>query len=79
MMELFMKQKRNGIYFKVLEEGRLQAGDEIILLEPSLYNVTIQDYVNCYYQKGEPKTICNTILSIPFLPDSQRRAFESFL
>ena len=79
MMELFMEQRRNGIYFKVLEEGRVQAGDDIILTEPSSYNVTVQEYVDCYYSKGEPKNILQTLLSIPFLPESQRRAFEGFL
>lgn len=78
MTELFVTQRRNGIYFKVLEEGEIEAGDEIKLLERSSYNVTIQNYVNCYYEKGKPDHIRTTILSIPFLPESQRRAFESF-
>ena len=78
MMELFISQRRNGIYFKVIEEGELQANDEIKQIESSPYNVTIQDYVNCYYEKGKPDHIRNTILSIPFLPESQRHAFESF-
>jgi len=78
MTELFVTQRKNGIYFKVLEEGEIEAGDEIKLLESSPYNVTIQNYVNCYYEKGKPDHILSTILSIPFLPESQRRAFESF-
>lgn len=79
MIEHFIEQKRNGIYFKVVEEGFIQAGDEIKKIESSSYNVTIQEYVNCYYQKGEPALVRDTILSVPFLPESQRRAFESFL
>ena len=79
MVELFMAQKRNGIYFKVLEEGTVQANDEIRLAERSAYAVTIQEYVACYYAKGQPSNVCNTILSIPFLPESQRRTFESFM
>ena len=78
MIELFMTQRRNGIYFKVVEEGEMEANDEIKRLEISPYNVTIQDYVNCYYEKGKPEHIREAILSIPFLPESQRRAFESF-
>jgi MOSC domain-containing protein YiiM len=78
MIDLFMEQRRNGIYFKVMEEGTIQAGDEIKRVEASPYAVTIADYVNCYYEKGKPQNICNTILSIPFLPESQRRVFEGF-
>lgn len=79
MMEKFIEQKRNGIYFKVLEEGFVQAGDNINLIEQSPYAVTVQAYVDCYYAKGSNRAVLNTILSIPFLPENQRKAFESFL
>ena len=78
MMERFASQGRNGIYFKVLKEGLLKAGDEIALVEPSPFNVTVQQYVDCYYEKGENRKLVDTILSIPFLPERQRRAFEAF-
>jgi hypothetical protein len=48
------------------------------LVEPSPYPVTIQQYVDCYYSKGEDRELVDTILSIPFLPESQRKAFEAF-
>jgi MOSC domain-containing protein YiiM len=79
MMELFMAQKRNGIYFSVVEEGWLQAGDSIELTDRSPFAVTVQQYVDCYYSKGEDKALVETILSIPFLPERQRKAFEAFL
>lgn len=78
MMERFMQQKRNGIYFKVVKEGVLQAGDEIQLVQSSPFDITIEAYVDCYYAKGKDKALVQTILSIPFLPESQRRTFESF-
>jgi len=79
MMEQFMEQKRNGIYFKVIEEGAIEAGDEIRLIEASPYHVTVQAYVDNYYTRGSDRSVLNTILSIPFLPEGQRRAFETFL
>jgi len=78
MMERFTAQKRNGIYFKVVKEGVLKAGDEISLLEPSPFNITVQQYVDCYYAKGADQAILQTILSVPFLPESQRSVFTSF-
>lgn len=78
MMERFIGQKRNGIYFSVAEEGWLAAGDAIVLEERSAFAVTVQDYVDCYYAKGQNKTMVETILSIPFLPEGQRKAFEAF-
>lgn len=79
MMELFMAQRRNGIYFRVVEEGWIEAGDSIALATPSPYAVTVQDYVDCYYEKGKNRQVLETLLSIPFLPEGQRRAFEAFL
>ena len=79
MLERFTAQRRNGIYFRVTKEGILKAGDEIALLEPSPFNVTVQQYVDCYYAKGADKDVLQTILSVPYLPERQRQAFESFL
>ncbi len=79
MIERFVDEGRAGIYFKVVKEGSLAAGDEISLIEPSLFNVTVQQYVDCYYAKGADKGLVHAILSIPFLPESQRRTFESFV
>jgi MOSC domain-containing protein YiiM len=79
MLERFISEERNGIYFKVIEEGDVQVNDEIDLIEESQYKVTIQDFVECYYSKGEDKSILKKILAIRFLPEGKRQAFESFL
>lgn len=79
MIERFMAQKRNGIYFKVIEEGNIQVNDEIKRIELSLFNVTIPEYAECYYSKGSNKHILKTLLSIPYLPERHRTVFEGFL
>ena len=79
MLERFREQKRNGIYFRVVEEGKIGAGDDIVLGEQSSYAVTVQAYVDNYYSKGSNRQLLHTILSIPFLPEGQRKAFEAFL
>jgi MOSC domain-containing protein YiiM len=78
MLERFMEEKRNGIYFKVYEEGAIQVNDEIKLVESS-YDVTITDYVNCYYSKGGDKSVLKKLLSIPILPERHRTVFEGYL
>jgi MOSC domain-containing protein YiiM len=79
MIERFMVQKRNGIYFKVVEEGNIQVNDEIKRIESSPFNVTITDYVNCYYSKGSDKAVLKILLSIPYLPERHRTVFEGYL
>jgi MOSC domain-containing protein YiiM len=41
----FEEAQRPGIYFRVVQEGQLQAGDAIALAEPSTCAVTIHDMV----------------------------------
>lgn len=79
MVERFAAVRRNGIYFRVVKEGVLAAGDEIRLVQASGFNVTVQQYVDCYCTKGKDRTVVATVLSVPFLSESQRRTFESFV
>lgn len=78
MLQQFMQQGKHGIYFKVEQEGILEAGDEITLAEGSKHNITIEQYVQCYYSKGSDKKILEEILSFELLPERHRKAFESF-
>jgi MOSC domain-containing protein YiiM len=78
MLQQFMQEGRHGIYFKVVQEGTLQAGDEIILSERSKHQVTIAAYVQCYYNKGADKNVLEQILAIDPLPERHQKAFESF-
>lgn len=79
MLDRFMKEKRNGIYFRVVEEGTICVNDEIKLAVLSPYSVTISDYVECYYSKGNNKTALKNLLSVPYLPERHRAVFESYL
>jgi MOSC domain-containing protein YiiM len=79
MVQQFVRQERNGIYFSVVEEGSLQVGDEIRLVEQSNYEVTIQQVVDSYYHKGRDTDIAAQILKIDFLPARLRQSFEHFM
>lgn len=79
MTALFYNFKRYGIYFRVLEEGFLQAGDAIELVETGSYAVSISEIVACFTTKGKDKQLLQQILDIPILPDGIRKNFLSFL
>ncbi len=79
MVKRFFAEKRYGTYFRVLEEGHLQATDPIELIERSSYPVTIQDVVQCYSsEEADPETL-KTILSIPYLPERLKTHFQKLL
>ncbi len=78
MLQQFMQQGKHGTYFSVEAEGSLQAGDEITLVEQSKHNITIQQLVECYYNKGADNNLLEQILAIEFLPERLQKAFTSY-
>lgn len=78
MTALFYNFKRYGIYFRVLEEGVMQAGDAIQLVEKGSYSITIAQIVDSFTSKGKDKKLLQEILDIPTLPDGIRKNFLSF-
>jgi len=75
----FEESGRSGIYFRVLQEGVLQAGNPITLVQPSPYAVTIQDLTN-YNATGpkDPRRL-QEILDVPYLSRSWRERFSQLL
>ena len=79
MIERFAREKRSGIYFRVVEEGTVEAGGPVRLVELSPYPVSVQQYADCYYSKGADRQVLQTLVSIPFLPERHRTVFEGYL
>ena len=48
----FLSSGRSGIYFKVLEEGMVQPGDEIKIIKKEKNNVTVKD-IFCLYNSND--------------------------
>jgi MOSC domain-containing protein YiiM len=76
MTKHFAQARRNGVYFRVIQEGALQAGDSITLVRKSEYPVTIQDVVDCYAMPKKNPEMVRRIMNIPFLPQMLRSSFE---
>lgn len=79
MVKMFTQQKRNGIYFKVIEQGSIQSGDAIELVEQSPYKITIADIVNSHNSRGKNQQQLKDILAIPFLPKALKKNLEKFI
>lgn len=78
MLERFFHQRCYGTYFRVLEEGKIQAGQSIELVELSPYTITIADVVEAFYSKGSEPHRLQQILDIPILPDGIRKNLSKF-
>jgi MOSC domain-containing protein YiiM len=49
----FLTSDRPGIYFKVLQEGEVEAGDSIDPISKDENNITIKDIVRLYVKDNE--------------------------
>ncbi len=75
----FEQARRSGIYFRVQQEGIMQAGDAITLLQPSPYPVTIQDMVACLGPGPHDLGIVWALLATPYLSASWRERLTQLL
>ncbi len=79
MTKYFAKARRNGFYFRVIEEGILKQEDTIQIVKKSEFNITIQNVVDCnMLPKNDPEMI-HQIMAIPFLPELLKSSFSQLI
>ncbi len=79
MTKRFEEARRSGIYFRVVREGVLRAGDAVALVEPGPLAVTIQDMVDAHTLPDRDPRKIQEILRLPTLSPSWRERFERLL
>ncbi len=75
----FEQSRRSGIYFRIEQEGTVQAGSSIVLLRPSSHAVTIQDMVDNTTSGPKDARKIEEILALPDLSPTWRERFTRLL
>lgn len=72
-----MASGRPGIYFKVLQEGQVKAGDKINIIRKDENNVTVKDIVRLYVgDDDEDIETMRRATKIEALPEGWRYEFH---
>jgi len=79
MPALLISHHRPGFYFRVLREGAVQAGDEIVQLASGQPALTVAQIDALLYLPGHPRQQVERALAIPALPDGWRASFQAML
>jgi ferredoxin-NADP reductase/MOSC domain-containing protein YiiM len=79
MAALVVKDGRPGFYFRVLEEGKVQAGDEITQVMSGPERMSVSEIDALLYMPGHPRDQLERALRIPTLSVGWRRSFEALL
>ena len=79
MAALVVKHGRPGFYFRVLEEGKVEAGDEITQVASGPEGMSVFEINSLLYMPGHPRDQLERALRIPALSAGWRRSFEALL
>ena len=79
MPALLVSHHRPGFYFRVLREGRVQAGDEIVKVASGTEAMTVAEVDALLYLPGHTPEGVRRALRIPALPDGWRASFQALL
>jgi MOSC domain-containing protein YiiM len=75
ILKKFLASGRSGIYFKVLEEGEVGAGDPIIQIKKDTNRVGITDIVRLYSSDREDIEMMRRAVKVEALPEGWRDYF----
>lgn len=75
----FMKAGKNGFYFKVLQEGTIEAGDEIKKVSEDGHRLTVQETIQLYTTRKSDKNLLKKAIKSPSLPQDWIEHYEIIL
>jgi ferredoxin-NADP reductase/ferredoxin len=76
---LLVEQRRPGFYLRVLEEGTVRAGDEIVKVATGPQRMTVAEVDALLYLPGHPRPAIERALLIPALSPGWQGSFRSIL
>lgn len=77
MAALLVSHHRPGFYFRVLREGAVRAGDDIVQTAIGPEAMTVAEVDALLYLPGHPRQQVLRALRIPALPDGWRASFQA--
>jgi ferredoxin-NADP reductase/MOSC domain-containing protein YiiM len=79
MPALLVAHRRPGFYFRVLKEGAIGAGDEIVKIADGPERVTVTDVDALLYLPGHSREQLERALRIPALSQGWKESFQAML
>jgi MOSC domain-containing protein YiiM len=76
MVKRFLASHRTGFYFRVLREGELGAGDEIVSTHRDKNRVSILDIMHLYLGESQSSELRNRALQAEYLTPHWRKEFS---
>jgi MOSC domain-containing protein YiiM len=75
IIKRFLQSRRTGIYFAVLKEGEVEAGDAIEVIERNKNKITISDITRLYAFEKDDLVTLRRVVDLEALSASWREYF----
>lgn len=79
ILKQFVEHARPGTYIRVLENGEVKIGDEILLMEQSKNPLTVQQFYKLLYEKEKDPNVLELALNNHALPAKKRDKLRKLL
>ena len=79
MAALLVAHGRPGFYFHIVEEGEVEAGDEIVQVAAGREHMSVFEINALLYKSGHPRSQLERALRIPALSGGWRASFQALL
>jgi|SRR5579862_3056839 len=79
MIKRFLASHFSGFYLRVLREGEVGAGDEIVRTHQDENRVTVLDAMRIYLHESDSKELLHRALQVEYLSPSWRRDFSGLI
>jgi ferredoxin-NADP reductase/MOSC domain-containing protein YiiM len=79
MAALLVAHGRPGFYFRVVEEGEVEAGDDIVQVAAGPEHMSVREINALLYMPGHPRSQLERALRIPALSGGWRDSFQALL
>jgi ferredoxin-NADP reductase/MOSC domain-containing protein YiiM/ferredoxin len=76
---LLVSHRRPGFYLRVLEEGDVEAGDEIVKVASGAEQMTVAEVDGLLYLPGHPRQLLQRAVRIPALSPGWQASFRALL
>lgn len=76
MVKRFLASRRTGFYFRVLQEGEVEAGDALKLVSRDNNNITVADITQLYTHEQNNPELLHRATQLEALPASWRDYFQ---
>lgn len=78
-MEMFFESNRPGMYFSIIEQGMVEAGDNIELIEEDIEKVNLEEAFKLYLGKSFDMNLLEKLIRVKGLSDNWRFKFRHLL